>query len=93
MIEKMKPGDVSAPIRTSRGFQILKLETLKPAAIQPFESVRDLVADRVHDARQQAEVRKFLARVRGQAIIEWKNDELKRMYEKQVAAESARGSM
>jgi peptidyl-prolyl cis-trans isomerase SurA len=93
MIEKMKPGDVSAPIRTSRGFQILKLETLKPAAIQPFESVRDLVADRVHDARQQAEVRKFLARVRGQAIIEWKNDELKRMYEKQVAADSTRGSM
>jgi peptidyl-prolyl cis-trans isomerase SurA len=93
MIEKMKPGEVTEPIRSARGFQILKLETLKPAAIQPFESVRDLVADKVHDARQQAEVRKFLARVRGQAIIEWKNDELKRMYEKQVAAESARGSL
>ena len=48
--------------------------------------MRDLVADKVHDARQQAEVRKFLARVRGQAIIEWKNDELKKMYEKQVAS-------
>jgi peptidyl-prolyl cis-trans isomerase SurA len=93
MIEKMKPGEVTPPIRTARGFQILKLETLKPAAIQPFESVRDLVADKVHDARQQAEVRKFLARVRGQAIIEWKNDELKKMYEKQVAVESARGGL
>ena len=93
MIEKMKPGEVTPPIRVARGFQILKLETLKPAAIQPFESVRDLVADKVHDARQQAEVRKFLARVRGQAIIEWKNDELKRMYEKQVAAEGTRGGL
>jgi peptidyl-prolyl cis-trans isomerase SurA len=92
-IQTMKPGDVTVPLRTTRGFQILKLETFKPAAIQPFESVRDLVADRVHGARQQAEVRKFLARVRGQAIIEWKNDELKRMYEKQVAVESARGSV
>ncbi len=92
-IEKMKPGEVTSPIRTARGFQILKLETLKAAAIQPFESVRDLVADRVHDARQQAEVRKFLARVRGQAIIEWKNDELKKMYESQVAFESARGGL
>jgi peptidyl-prolyl cis-trans isomerase SurA len=91
MIEKMKPGEVTAPIRSTRGFQILKLETLKPASIQPFESVRDLVADKVHDARQQVEVRKFLARVRGQAIIEWKNEELKRMYEKRVAAESLRG--
>jgi len=93
MIEKMKPGEVTAPIRAARGFQILKLETLKPAAIQPFESVRDLVADRVHDARQQAEVRKFLSRVRGQAIIEWKNDELKKMYDNQVAFESARGGL
>ena len=93
MIEKMKPGEVAAPLRIARGFQILKLEALKPAAIQPFESVRDLVADRVHDARQRAEVRKFLARVRGQAIIEWKNEELKRMYETQVAVESARGGL
>jgi peptidyl-prolyl cis-trans isomerase SurA len=93
MIEKMKPGEVTPPIRAARGFQILKLETLKPAAIQPFESVRDLVADRVHDARQQAEVRKFLSRVRGQAIIEWKNDELKKMYDNQVAVESTRGGL
>ena len=92
-IQKMKPGEVTSPIRTARGFQILKLETLKAAAIQPFESVRDLVADRVHDARQQAEVRKFLSRVRGQAIIEWKNDELKKMYQSQVAFESARGGL
>src|SRR6476469_2327853 len=48
MISKMKPGDVSTPIRTNRGAQLLKLETLKPAAVQPFESVRDLVADKVH---------------------------------------------
>ena len=42
----------------------------------------------MHDARQQVEVRKFLATVRGQAIIEWKNDELKKLYEKQVAQEA-----
>ena len=90
MIAKMKPGDITPPIRTNRGVQILKLETMKPSAIQPFESVRDLVADKVHDARQQTEVRKFLSRVRGQALIEWKNDELKKLYEKQVALETRR---
>jgi peptidyl-prolyl cis-trans isomerase SurA len=88
LIQKMKPGDVTEPLRVPRGFQLLKLETLKPAAPQPFESVRDLVADKVHDARQQVEVRKFLARVRGQAIIEWKNDELKKLYDKRVAEET-----
>jgi hypothetical protein len=92
MIDKMKPGDITTPIRTNRGVQILKLETLKPSAIQPFESVRDLVADKVHDSRQQTEVRKFLSKVRGQALIEWKNEELKKLYEKQVAVESGGGA-
>jgi parvulin-like peptidyl-prolyl isomerase len=92
MIAKMKPGDITTPVRTNRGVQILKLETLKASAVQPFESVRDLVADKVHDARQRTEVRKFMSKVRGQALIEWKNDELKRLYEKQVALESGGGA-
>ena len=58
----------------------------------PFETVRDLVADKVHDARQQTEVRKFLSRMRGQALIEWKNDELKKLYEKQIATDPAGGA-
>ncbi len=92
LIAKMKAGDVTEPLRVPRGFQILRLESLKPAAPQPFDSVRDLVADKVHDARQQAEVRKFLARVRGQAIIEWKNDDLRKLYEKQLAQVPAPGA-
>jgi len=89
--EKMKPGEITEPIRTPRGFQILKLETLKPAEVQPFESVRDLAADKVHSARQESEFRKFMSRVRGQALIEWKNDELKKAYDAAIAAEAARG--
>ena len=92
LISKMKPGEITQPIRTTKGVQILKLETIKPASIQPFESVRDLVADKVHDARQQTEVRKFLSRMRGQALIEWKNDELKKLYEKQIAMDPAGGA-
>jgi parvulin-like peptidyl-prolyl isomerase len=87
MFEKMKPGEITEPLKTPRGFQILKLETLKPAEAQPFESVRDLAADKVHGARQRTEFRKFMSRVRGQALIEWKNEELKRAYEAQIAAE------
>jgi hypothetical protein len=42
----------------------------------------------VHAERQRQEVRKFLARVRSRAIIEWKNAELQKAYERQVAAAS-----
>ena len=91
LVETMKQGDVTQPIRTQKGYQIFKLETLKPTALQPFESVRDLIADKVAGARTQTEMRKFLARLRSQAIIEWKNDELKKVYERQIAVEPAGG--
>jgi peptidyl-prolyl cis-trans isomerase SurA len=87
IVQKMKPGDVTEPLRAQKGYQIFRLETLKPQALQPFESVRDLIADKVAGARTQTEMRKFLARLRAQAIIEWKNDELKKAYEKQLAVE------
>lgn len=85
MLETMKPGDITTPLRAATGYQLLKVETLTPEAPQPFESVRDLVADRVHLARQQSEVRRFLTRVRSQALIEWKNEDLKRAYEQHLS--------
>jgi len=87
-LETMKPGDVTQPARNARGFQILKLEAMKTAEPQPFDAVRDLVADKVYDARQQSEMRKFITRIRSQAIIEWKNQDLKKLYEQRIAAAS-----
>ena len=57
-----------------------------------FDVLRDIVADKVHDARQQTEVRKFMSRVRGQAIIEWKNDEIKKAYDAGVAEMDKQGN-
>ena len=87
-LESMKPGDVTQPTRNARGFQILKLEAMTAADPQPFEAVRDLVADKVYEARAQSEMRKFLARIRSQAIIEWKNQDLKKLYEQRIAQPS-----
>jgi len=89
LIDKMKPGDITPPIRTPAGYDMFKLETMKAQAVQPFDQVRDLIADKVAGARTQTEMRKFLSRLRAQAIIEWKNPELKKEYEKALAAETA----
>ena len=86
LLETMKPGDITQPLPTGKGYQILKIETLTTATPQPFEAIRDIVADKVFAARQESEVRKFLARVRSQAIIEWKNEDLRKMYEAEIAA-------
>jgi peptidyl-prolyl cis-trans isomerase SurA len=84
LLTKMKPGEVSQPVRGGKTYQIFKLEKLTSSVQQPFESVRDLVAERVYGSRQQAEVKKFLGRLRGQALIVWKNDTLKKVYEDQL---------
>jgi peptidyl-prolyl cis-trans isomerase SurA len=86
MVDKMKPGEITQAIRTPRGYQIFKLESVKVQALQPFDSVRDLISEKVAGSRTQIEMRKFLSRLRTQAIIEWKNEELKKAYEKQIAA-------
>jgi peptidyl-prolyl cis-trans isomerase SurA len=86
VLDKMKPGEITQPIRTARGYQILKVESSKPTTQRPFDSVRDLVAERVYNDRSKSEMRKFLDRVRRQAIIVWKNDELRKAYEQAVVA-------
>ena len=91
LIDTMKQGDITPPVRTTKGYQIFKLETLSASTLQPFDSVRDLIADKVAGARTQTEMRKFLTRLRAQAIIEWKSEDLRKIYEKQIAAESAGG--
>jgi len=89
MLASMKPGEITQPMRAAKGYQILKLETLKPSGVRPFDTVRDVVADRVYQERSRSEMRKFIERVRRQAIIVWKNEELRKAYEQQVAAMSS----
>jgi peptidyl-prolyl cis-trans isomerase SurA len=87
LIDQLKVGEFTAPVRTPQGYVLFKLEALKTQTLQPFEKVRDLIADKVAAERTRTEMRKFLTRLRSQAIIEWKNDELKKSYERQLAAD------
>jgi parvulin-like peptidyl-prolyl isomerase len=85
----MKPGDVSEPLRTPRGYQLIKLETASAPAPEPYEDVRDLIADKVANEKSVGERRKLIDRLRTQALIEWKNDELKKLYEEHIARQGA----
>jgi peptidyl-prolyl cis-trans isomerase SurA len=81
IIEKLKPGEVSPIVRTSRGYQILKLESSTPTETMPFEKARELIGDRVFTGKRVAEFEKYKQTLRAQAIIEWKNDDVQRAYE------------
>ncbi len=84
LIEAMKAGDVSEVIRTPRGYQILKLEAMTPAQTMAFEPARDQISERVFTDKRKAEFQKYLEKLRAQAIIEWKNEDVKKAFEQGV---------
>jgi parvulin-like peptidyl-prolyl isomerase len=84
-IDALKPGDVTAPRRTSRGYQIIKLDARAGGGTPTMDEARDRVSERVFEQKRRVEFQKYLVRLRAQAIIEWKNDEVKKAYEAGLA--------
>jgi peptidyl-prolyl cis-trans isomerase SurA len=80
IIEAMKVGDVSEPLRTTRGYQILKLESSSAKQTLGFDQAREQIAARVLGDKRKREFLKYIDKLRGQAIIEWKNDDIKKAY-------------
>ena len=89
IVEGLKPGGVSDLIRTSRGFQLFKLESSTPTETMAFDQARELISERVFTDKRRAEYMKYLERLRGQAIIEWKNQDIKRAFEEGLKKQQA----
>jgi parvulin-like peptidyl-prolyl isomerase len=81
LVKALKVGETTQPIRTQRGYQIIKLESRSETVVPQLEQVRNQVADRVFREKGRPEMAKYLKKLREQAIIEWKNDDLKKAYE------------
>jgi parvulin-like peptidyl-prolyl isomerase len=80
-IDALKVGEVTTPLRTERGYQIIKLENRSETKIRTFEEARDDISQKVGDDKLRGERMKYLERLRSQATITWRNDELKKAYE------------
>jgi peptidyl-prolyl cis-trans isomerase SurA len=81
LIESMKQGDVAELVRTSRGYQILKLEAITPTQTLPLDQAREQISERVFTDKRRAEFQKYLVKLRTQAIIEWKNEDVRKAFE------------
>jgi parvulin-like peptidyl-prolyl isomerase len=81
LLTSMKPGDITEPLRTAKGFQLIKLESQTAPQVLKPEEVRDQIAERLYEQKRRVELKKYLEKLRSQAIIEWKNDELRKAYE------------
>jgi peptidyl-prolyl cis-trans isomerase SurA len=92
IIAALKPGDVAVPMRTPRGYQVLKLDARSAEQPKPFEDVREDIGNRIYQQRLGGEEAKYLEKIRAQALIEWKDENLKAMYVKQMSETKKAGS-
>jgi peptidyl-prolyl cis-trans isomerase SurA len=90
LIDALKPGEMTEPIRTQRGYQILKLESRSEVKVKPFDEARDEISNRVAEEKRRGELQKYLERLRKQATIQWRNDELKKAYDQALAERTKR---
>ena len=80
-ISGLKTGGVTPVLRTTRGYQIIKIENLQETTTKSYEEAKSEVADKIANGKRQGEYLKFIEKLRAEAIIDWKNDEIKRAYE------------
>ena len=81
VIDTLEVGGVSEVLRTPQGYQILTLEARVDDTVQSFEDVRDEISTSVFNDRRLAEYADYLESLRDEAIIDWKNEELRQAYE------------
>jgi peptidyl-prolyl cis-trans isomerase SurA len=81
ILKGMKPGDITEVLRTAGGYQIVKLESQTPDEVLTAEQARDRIADVIFDQKRQVELKKYLDKLRAQAIIEWKNEDIKKAWQ------------
>jgi peptidyl-prolyl cis-trans isomerase SurA len=77
----MKPGEVSPVLRTTRGYQIIKLEASVGAKTKTLDEARAEVSDKLAAEKRQGQLEQYLQHLRAQAIIDWKNDEIKKAFD------------
>ena len=88
-IAGLKTGDVTPVIRTSRGYQIIKIENLQDSTTKSFDEARADIGDKIANEKRAGEYVKFIEKLRAEAIIDWKNDEIKKAYEVGLEQEKA----
>ena len=81
LLASMNVGDITDVLRAQRGYQILKLESRTDSKVKTFEEARGDIGNRIGQQKLRGEREKYLDRLREQATITWRNEELRKAYE------------
>jgi parvulin-like peptidyl-prolyl isomerase len=86
LIDPLKPGQVTDVFRTRSGWAILQLDSATKSETKSFESARPDISEKVAQGKVREEFQRYVQKLRGQAIIDWKNAEMKKLWETAISA-------
>jgi len=89
LVDPMKVGDVSDVLRGQGGYQIIKLENRTADEVISAEAAHDKISDALYEEKRQIYIRRYLNKLRSQATIEWRNEEIHKAFETWAAAQPA----
>jgi peptidyl-prolyl cis-trans isomerase SurA len=83
-LSKLKAGEMSPPIRIATGYLLYKVDARSESGVKPFDEVRNEVQQRLFNERVERESLKFIEKLRAIALIEWKDELLKKLYDDEL---------
>ena len=90
-VSALEVGAVAEPLRLAGGYHVFKVESRTEAETAPFDEVREQIYQRILMSRVDAETAKYLERLRAQAVIEWKDDASRKLYEQGLTTRQSSG--
>jgi parvulin-like peptidyl-prolyl isomerase len=85
VLTPMSPGEMTEVVPTMSGYHIFRLESRSDTKVRSLEDARGDVSRRVAEQRSQGEIAKYLEKLRAQAKITWRHEELRKAYERALA--------
>ena len=81
VLDTLEVDEVAPPVRTPAGYNVFQLVARTEPTPLPFEEVRDEIGDNVFNERRVNEYLSFLDRLREEADIDWKDEQVKQAFE------------
>jgi peptidyl-prolyl cis-trans isomerase SurA len=69
-VMKMKPGEVSELVMTPAGFHIIKLESVVPGAVRPFDEVKGEIEEQLYRRKSEERFNQWVAELKKSAAID-----------------------
>lgn len=80
IVMDIQVGEISEIVQTALGYQFFKLESSSLNTHQAFEEIRPEISRRLYAEKGDDAYKRLIKELRSEAIIDWKNKDLEKIY-------------